>query len=933
MAQVLCPVVIGRDAEFRAVDTALTAAMAGHGGCVVITGEPGIGKSRLALETASRAASRGIRVVTGRAVPQAATAAYRPLTDALVQLLRDRAVPDDATMEPWLPALSALLPGMAGRAPASGEVSPGIRGEALIQLLRRLAPQGLVIVLEDLHWADPDTVALMEYLGEHLDGEYLLCVLTLRANRPSAALEVARRQRGRPGVLHLGLDRLSDEDTARMVHACIPGAEAELLRRVQASAEGVPLLVEDLLASPGLPESFTETVRERLAGFSQPQRSVIEAAAILRHFDWELLPAVSGQTAALVAETLELAVEQLLVSADGTAFRFRHALTREAVLDTMLPPRQRALASAALAVLDAAHPRLEGGLRELAVELATRAGDRRRAGTLLSESGGQALAWGALATAIGTLRRAADLLEGTPEREQAELLLVEALALAGRVEEAAAAGGQLITRLGTGAAELRTEVHFRLSQAAVGASRWHMARHHLGAARRLAGTGPPAGARARMGVIDAEVAFAADDLDEARLLAEDVLAAEGSAPDVRCHALELIGRSHRLRDLSAARAAFESALVTAETAGLPLWRLRALHELGTIDLLDHAGVGRLSEARRAAEQMGALSTVAILDLQLAAGFTCRWELDTCDAHAQAAVALAERLGLDQVRAKALAVLTGSASMRADAGQTERYAARAIAAAPDDQMVEGICWASRGAVVLLGGDAAAAVEPYARGMAILARLPHAEPAGLRALWPLLLASLGDHRAARAIEEARRLGVAAIRHNRSLIGYAEAVLAGRAGQRQRANKLAAGCDVGFMNCEAWGELARFCAAPAALADGWGDPLRWLAEAEAGFDRRDLPRLAERCRELLKESQPNPWVAAGITAREADVLRLVAGGLANKQIAARLHLSPRTVEKHVESLLRKTGARSRTGLVAAASQAAARDSQRAFPPSATT
>ena len=124
-----------------------------------------------------------------------------------------------------------------------------------------------------------------------------------------------------------------------MVQACIPGAAAELLRRVQASAEGVPLLVEDLLASPGLPESFTETVRERLASFSEPQRAAIEAAAILgRHFDWELLPAVSGQTAALVAQTLGLAVEQLLVSADGTAFRFRHALTREAVLDTMLPP-------------------------------------------------------------------------------------------------------------------------------------------------------------------------------------------------------------------------------------------------------------------------------------------------------------------------------------------------------------------------------------------------------------------------------------------------------------------------------------------------------------------------------------------------------------------------------------------------------------------
>src|SRR6202035_5761883 len=135
-------------------------------------------------------------------------------------------------------------------------------------------------------------------------------------------------------------------------------------------------------------------------------RAVIEAAAILgRHFDWELLPAVSGQTAALVAETLGLAVEQLLVRADGTAFHFRHALTREAVLDTMLPPRQRALASAALAALDAAHPRLEGGLRELGGELANRAGDRRRAGTLLSESGREALAWGVLDTAMGTLRR------------------------------------------------------------------------------------------------------------------------------------------------------------------------------------------------------------------------------------------------------------------------------------------------------------------------------------------------------------------------------------------------------------------------------------------------------------------------------------------------------------------------------------------------
>src|ERR1700735_2111366 len=120
MAQVLCPLLIGRDAALAAVDAALTAAMTGHGGCVMITGEPGIGKSRLALETAVRAAGRGIRGVAGRAVPQAAAAAYRPLSAALMQLLRAGPLPAAVAMEPWWPALDALLPGMTAPAPASG---------------------------------------------------------------------------------------------------------------------------------------------------------------------------------------------------------------------------------------------------------------------------------------------------------------------------------------------------------------------------------------------------------------------------------------------------------------------------------------------------------------------------------------------------------------------------------------------------------------------------------------------------------------------------------------------------------------------------------------------------------------------------------------------------------------------------------------------
>jgi len=139
----------------------------------------------------------------------------------------------------------------------------------------------------------------------------------------------------------------------------------------------------------------------------------------------------------------------------------------------------------------------------------------------------------------------------------------------------------------------------------------------------------------------------------------------------------------------------------------------------------------------------------------------------------------------------------------------------------------------------------------------------------------------------------------------------VLEGRSGRPGRADAIVAGHATAFANCEAWADLAGFIAAPRALADGWGEPVRWLTAARDRFTNLGLDRLAGRCTELLRDASPNPWVGEGVTDREADVLRLVIDGLANKEIAAVLRLSPRTVEKHVENLLRKTGARSRTEL----------------------
>jgi hypothetical protein len=377
--------------------------------------------------------------------------------------------------------------------------------------------------------------------------------------------------------------------------------------------------VEELLASPGIPQTISGTVRGRLAEFPDRERAVLEAAAVLgRHFDWEILAAASGQPPEVVSGALARAVDRVLVTADGARFQFRHALTREAVLMSTLPPRLRRAAANALAAVDAAHPDLEGGWRDVAADLAARSGDRARAGRLLRDSGRYSLEVGALATAVSTLRRAADLLEGSPGRAEAELILIEALALAGRVDETAAAGARLIGRLGDDPAtrETRTEAHLRLAQAAVSASRWPMARQHIEVAVRLAVAGADPNFSARAAVLSAEVALAGDDLDGARRTAEQVLATDGAGPDVRCHAFEIVGRSRRLHDLPAAAAAFGAALATAEQASLPVWRLRALHELGTVDMFERVDVNRLLEARRLGEQMGALSTVAVLDLQL-----------------------------------------------------------------------------------------------------------------------------------------------------------------------------------------------------------------------------------------------------------------------------------------------------------------------------
>lgn len=921
VADLRCPVVIGRDEQTGRLRSALAAAQRGAGGVVFLTGEAGIGKSRLASELAAAARDRGARVLAGRAVPTGASIPYRPLTEAFLQALRDQTFPNDSGLTPWLPALRAVVPAIITPADGGhGDYSAAVRGEAVLQLLRRLTgPGALLLVLEDLHWADPDTLAVVEYLSDNLSAEPVLCAATCRSEAGSAGAELVTRLSGRRAVMDVALGRLAADDVAAMVRACDPAVGDDVAARVQRVADGVPFLVEESLAAPGVPPSFAAGVRARLAGLTEAERLVLHTAALLgRQFDWRLLPSATGLPAGAVAAALERGAGLQLLDAEGETFRFRHMLTREAVAAELLPTRRAALAGAALAAVEAAHPGLPGGWGDLAADLACQAGDTARAGALLIASGRSALGRGALATSAGTLRRAAQLVSDPGQRTEAGTLLVEGLALAGRVDEAAQVGDHLIGLLTAGGAPpgARAAVHLKLARAAVDGTRWADARRHLGIAADLLAAAPDAGLGCQVDVLNGEAAFAENDLARSRVLAGQALASASAGPETRCQSLELLGRVHRVTDLAAAEAAFEQALATAEAAGLAVWRLRAMHELGTIDMFDHAGVQRLRQARTIADELGAASTRAVIDLQLTAAGIFRFELAEAEQHATAALDIATRLGLTKVRAVVLLFLGEIAALRRDPVAMERYLALADAAAPGDPEIEGSALAgAHGMMALLSDDRAGALDGLGRGVALLDTLPQQGPAPYRAVWPLLLAAHGDARAPAVIAHSRRIGLTINRANRGLLGYADAILAGRAGDGARAGELADSAAAELQRYPVWADVARLVVAEAAMADGWGRPVSWLTEASAAFARHGIDPLVARCQRLLAGPRQSRWARLGITDRQADVLRLVAEGISNKEIAARLHLSPRTVEKHVESMLRKTAARSRTQLVALA------------------
>ncbi|MDQ4032054.1 MAG: DUF2791 family P-loop domain-containing protein [Actinomycetota bacterium] len=953
---VLSSHVVGRDGELAALDEALATAANGRGGVVFLLGEAGIGKSRLAQVMASDAERRGLALLRGRAVRTITPVPYRPLAEALCAAVR---VGGGLTSElsPFRAILGRLVPEWRVEGRGGLDDSVVALAEAVLRFLRVMAgDRGCLLVLEDLHWADPETLAIVEYLADNLTSERVLCLGTLRTEERTPGRDLAGALGARRVSTILELSRLDEREVADMVRSCLnTAAVPDEVLGLTARADGVPFLVEELLAvavasgalvhdggswamsavvEPVVPLTFADSMRRRLEGLGAEPRNVLLAAAVLgRRFDWVLLPALTALAENVVLAGLHAAVDAQIVAVDvdGPAFRFRHALSRDAVLGELLPPERSALSRRALEAIEAARPGLPGGWCELAAELAEGAGDRLRAATLLAEAGRRALRRGALTSAEVTLERACALVPGEdPIVADVEGCLVEVLSLAGKHDRAVEVGESLLRRLGNdpGAARKRAEAHLQLARAAVAATHWDEARYRLEQARVDAAEGADERLAARVNALGAQIAILRHP-EEAASLARTALETSErlDLPEVACEALEVLGRFERPHDLKAAEVAFARAYAIANDHDLTVWRSRALHELGTIDLVSGRALTRLEEARQLALSQGALATVAVLEVQLAAGLAMRENPDAAMVAARRGAELARRHRLDQTLAAALAFEALAHARAGRRDEVERCAQEAMAHGGDAPDIAVITAFGRGVLAFVEEDRPESISQLDRAMASASASSGDQSSGpVAGVWVLVReVDAGGGEAPARVTTAEPVHFLA----RAYIRYAEAVASGRAGSSEQALAFVAEADGLLEGFEWFRQYGRRLVAEAAVADNWGHPVAWLGEAQAFFEQLGQERIASACRSLLRragapvrrrrgvQDVPPALRALGVTARELEVLRLLATGMSNKEVGSRLYLSPRTVERHIANLVAKTGVERRTQLVALAAR----------------
>ncbi|WP_203672443.1 MULTISPECIES: AAA family ATPase [unclassified Streptomyces] len=945
--------VVGRSAEVQQLDSLINGLGMNAGPWVVdISGDAGIGKSRLLGEACAQARRRGLTVLCGRATEYERHTPFQIFTDAFADI--DPTVLD----EELVAALTPLLQGVRG---AGGSLShAGLSDRfsvyrAVAGALARLGENGLVVALDDLHWADPASLELVEHLIRHpVHGPVLLLLAHRKRQTPTPLTAALTRGVDSGAVLPMALGPLGERESITALAPDLPEDDA---RQLHAASEGNPLYLHALLHAyrngaslpgvtarihphvpddnaAGVPNGLDSLLLDELTALTEPQRLVIEAVAVLGdHATSSMLRVAIGHSGREEPgdPTAELARRDLLRRGAGDKWTLRHPLLRALVYENTAPRLRTEIHCRAADEL--ARTGASAAERAHHVERSLNGWDPASA-AVLSEAAVQ-FADTAPATAAHLLDVVLQMLPEAPEfdgqRGELTLSRAKALGISGNLRQSRDLLHALISVSGDGTPALRADAIALCA----------MMERHLGHSaeatallrNELSRTpGPPPGQVVPLGLALGMSALLTVSYPDVRADIERTLAAARSQGDTTGEAgvlgLAALGEAYEGRTGDAERFADAA-------AGL----VDGLTDPGLTDLCEslvwlawaEALLERYAEAERHAERgldiarrAGQLHVLPHLLMSKAYVHLSTCRLPSALEAAEEAESVARAIGSGDLLAftlstKTLIVLVGSplGDHRALATAEEAVAA----AGTGCNWWASLAWCMLGQAAYMAGDPYRTTEAILRaggGPGLLRLQPSLRPAQLETLTNAAIAT-GDldqaaSWASRAAEEAAHIGLAG---QRAAALRARAAIAEQRGDTSAAARLFhdAAQEHAHTGGLLWEVVSLLRAASPAKVTGHGPRadamLRRAERVATGGGARLVSDLAELIRSQMEDPPHVPAEPAQLTARELEVAALVAEGLSNQNIATKLHLSRRTVETHLSTIYRKTSVPSRSAL----------------------
>jgi DNA-binding SARP family transcriptional activator len=454
---------VGRESEVAWVADVLADAWRGRGRVLLITGEAGIGKTRLVRELTAEALRRDGRGLAGSCHATEQMLPFRPWVDALRPAVAGAGPEELAALTPvWRAELARLFPEL-------GVAPPGVPTlaedyvrlfEAVGELLAALAAhQRTLLVLEDLHWADEMSLRLLSFLGRRLQGRALLVVGTAReedlGDTPLLGPVVEALDRDQQ-LVRMALGPLSQPATERLVRqlarAGKVGAVEHLAAQVWAVSDGNPLVVVETVrtlderpASPAaglpLPRRVRELIAARLARLGERSRHLAAVAAVVGGASsFALLQRAAGLGGRETADAVEELVRRRVLDAVGDGFDFTHDRVRDVVYESLSIPARQALHAAVGAALEALHGGHSADVSDRLAHHFSRADTPDKAVGYLVQFADRAARRHALEDAVRALQEALAQVERLPEpardRRAFEVLgwLVQSLVFLGRFQ-------------------------------------------------------------------------------------------------------------------------------------------------------------------------------------------------------------------------------------------------------------------------------------------------------------------------------------------------------------------------------------------------------------------------------------------------------------------------------------------------------------------